>query len=100
MLSRKEVIEILRERQAYLRGDFGVKKIGLFGSFAKGIEKESSDVDILIEFEKPIGLKFIELAEYIEKLLGRKVDILTMEGINSIRVKKVSDDIKRSVVYV
>lgn len=46
-------------------------------------------MDIVVEFEKPIGLKFIELSDYIEKVLGKKVDILTPAGINGIRVKKV-----------
>ncbi len=100
MLTQKEVIEILREKQLYLRDNFGVKKIGLFGSFAKGIAEEDSDIDILVEFRKPIGLKFMEFANYIEELLGRKVDILTLEGLNSIRIKKVGEDIKRGVSYV
>jgi len=100
MLTQKGVIEILREKQPYLRDNFGVKKIGLFGSFAKGTAKKDSDIDILIEFVQPIGLKFVKLAEYMEKLLDKKVDILTPEGIKGIRLKKVAVDIKRSVSYV
>ncbi|MBL7085454.1 MAG: nucleotidyltransferase family protein [Candidatus Omnitrophica bacterium] len=100
MLTQKEVIEILRKKQPYLRDNFGLERIGLFGSFAKGIAEEGSDIDILVEFRKPIGLKFMEFANYIEELLGRKVDILTLEGISSIRIKKVGEDIKRSVSYV
>ena len=91
---------ILRKNSPYLRDNYGVKRIGLFGSFAKGIQREDSDIDILVEFEKTVGFKFIELAEYFEKLLGKKVDILTSEGIKSIRLKKVARDIERSVVYV
>ena len=77
-----------------------MKRMGLFGSFAKGTSGEDSDVDILVEFEKPVGFEFIELAEYIEELLDRRVDILTPEGIKSIRLKEVASDIERSVVYV
>ena len=100
MLTQEKVIEIFRRELPYLINNFGVKKIALFGSFAKGLQTKNSDIDILVELEKPIGLKFIELAEYIEKLLGRKVDILTSEGVNGIRVKKVAENIKRSLIYV
>ena len=100
MLTKKEIITILKNELPYLRDIFGVKRIGLFGSSAKGIQREDSDVDLIVEFEKPIGLKFFELSEHIEKVLGNKVDILTPAGIKSIRVKKVADDIKKSIVYV
>lgn len=100
MLNKEEIIKGLKKELPYLKATFGVKRIGLFGSFAKGIQREDSDIDIIVEFEKPIGLKFIELSDHIEKALGRKVDILTPAGIESIRVKKVSEDIKKSIVYV
>ncbi len=100
MLREEKVIKILRRELPYLGFEYGVKKIGLFGSFAEGIEREDSDIDILVELEKPIGLKFIELAEHIEKLLGKKVDILTSEGIKGIRLKKVARDIERNLLYV
>ncbi len=100
MLTKKEIITILKNELPYLRAIFGVRRIGLFGSSAKGIQREDSDVDLVVEFEKPIGLKFIELSEHIENILGRKVDILTPAGIKSIRIKKVAEDIKKSIVYV
>ncbi len=100
MLTKEEVIKILKKELPYLRAIFGVKRIGMFGSYSKGIQREDSDVDIIVEFEKPIGLKFVELAEHIENILGKKVDILTPAGIKSIRVKKVAEGIEKSVVYV
>ena len=100
MLTKKEIITILKTEQPYLNTIFGVKRIGLFGSYSKGIQREDSDIDIIVEFERPIGLKFVELSDYIENLLGKKVDILTPAGINSIRVKEVAEDIKRNIVYV
>ncbi len=100
MLTKEETINTLKKELPYLKAIFGVKRIGLFGSYSKGIQREDSDVDLIVEFEKPIGLKFVELADYIEKILGKKVDILTPEGIKSIRVKKVAKDIKKSIIYV
>ena len=100
MMTRENVIEILRKELPYFVSQYGVKKIGLFGSYAKGTPAKGSDVDILVEFEKPIGLKFIEFAEYVEKLLGSKTDILTPAGVDGIRIKKVAENIRSSIVYV
>jgi len=95
-----DIIKVLRQSRSCLEERFGVKRIAVFGSFAKGRSTEDSDVDIVVEFKHPIGLKFMELAEYLEKLLCRKVDILTLEGIKAIRVKRVADEIKGSLHYV
>ena len=100
MMTREDVIEILRKELPYFVSQYGVKRIGLFGSYAKGTPAKGSDVDILVEFEKPIGLKFIEFAEYVEKLLGSKTDILTPAGVDGIRIKKVAENIRGSIVYV
>jgi len=100
MLTRERVVELLREQSAYLASEFGIRKIGLFGSFAEGDPGEGSDVDILVEFERPIGLRFVELGEYLENLLGRKVDILTPAGVQGIRRKSIAKSIAESVVYV
>jgi len=100
MKTLEEIKSTLASHKEKLRQNYKVKKIGIFGSYARGEQKEMSDVDIVVEFEKPIGLKFFELADYIENLLGRKIDILTPAGINSIRVKKVAEDIKKSIEYV
>ncbi len=100
MLTKKEIITILKKEFPYLRDIFGVKRIGLFGSYSKGLQREDSDVDIIVEFEKPIGLKFIELADYIENIMGKKISLLTPEGIKSIRVKNVAEDIEKSIIYV
>ncbi|MFQ5799831.1 MAG: nucleotidyltransferase family protein [Bacteroidota bacterium] len=77
----EEVIEIIRRELPYLTERFGVKRIGLFGSFARGTPGSDSDVDILVEFGRPIGLKFMEFADHLEQVLGRKVDVLTPAGI-------------------
>lgn len=99
-MADKDIVEIIREQVPYLIENFGVKRIGLFGSFARGNPEADSDVDILVDFEKPIGLKFMDLADYLEQILGRKVDILTPEGLRSIRIKEIAQEIERSVMYV
>ena len=91
---------ILRDELPYFSSEYGVRRLGLFGSYAKEVQNEESDVDIIVEFERPIGLKFIELAEYIEKILGKKIDILTPDGIKGIRLGRVAKDVEKSIVYV
>ena len=100
MLEREKITEILRAEYSYLVSEYGLKRIGLFGSYAKGTPTESSDVDIVVEFERPIGLRFIEFTEYLESMLGKKVDVLTPAGIQGIRVDRIAQDIKENIVYV
>jgi uncharacterized protein len=100
MLTREVITERLRDSYPHLAAEFGVQRIGLFGSFAKGTTNEASDIDVVVEFQRPIGLQFVELVEYLEQLLGRKVDVLTPAGLQAIRVKDVARRISESVVYV
>ncbi len=100
MLNADDIKEILRKEYPYLASEYGIKKIGLFGSYAKGKQTEKSDIDIIAEFERPIGLKFMEFTEYLENILGKKTDVLTPEGVKSIIIKRISDDIEKSIIYV
>ena len=100
MMTRAEIVERLQKEQAYLAAEFGVRKIGLFGSFAKGQADQTSDIDIVVEFEQPIGFRFLELVDYLETVFGRKVDVLTPAGIENIRIAKVARSIAESLVYV
>jgi len=95
-----DVIELLRKHEKEMKERFAVKRIGAFGSFVRGEQKETSDIDLVVEFENPTFDNFMDLAFYLEDLTGRSVDILTPEGINHIRIKEVADEIRRSVVYV
>ena len=100
MLTREKAVKLLQEKHPYLAAEFGVRRIGLFGSYAKGHSDETSDVDMIVEFERPIGFRFVELVEYLENLLGRKVDVLTPAGIQNIRIERVARSITQSIVYV
>lgn len=100
MVTKNNIMEVLRKEQPMLKSKFGVKKIAVFGSFANGTPNKNSDVDIFIELEKPIGLRFVKLTDYLEKKLGRKADVLTPGGIAGIRIKRVAENIRRSMIYV
>ena len=65
--------KIISEQKETIREKYGVRMVGLFGSYARGEQNEVSDVDILVELEKPIGLKFFELWDELENILGVKL---------------------------
>ena len=100
MSSKERITTLLSEHRAYLRSEFGVQKIGLFGSRRKGTADPGSDIDLVVEFEGPIGYRFFALADYLEDLLGAPVDLLTPAGIKGIRVPRVAREIQESVEYV
>ncbi|MEW6235829.1 MAG: nucleotidyltransferase family protein [Candidatus Omnitrophota bacterium] len=100
MLTRDDIIKILKEKSPYLTSEYGVKRIGIFGSYAKDISSAASDVDIIVVFDRPIGFRFVEFAEYLENLLGKSVDVLTPAGIQGIRVERIAKSIMESVAYV
>lgn len=81
--NKEQVFELLARRADELRG-YGVRRFGLFGSFARGRQHAGSDVDILVEFEE--GRKsfdnFMGLSFFLEELLGRKVELLTPESLS------------------
>lgn len=99
-MTKNELLEIIRKEIIYLNEEYGVKRIGVFGSFAHGNATDSSDVDIVVEFERPIGLKFVEFSEYLEKIIGRKTDVITPAGIDGIRNKRIAQSIQESITYV
>lgn len=100
MINKDFIIKTLIQEFPKLKSDFSVQRIGLFGSYSLNQANEESDIDLIIEFSQPIGLKFITLCDYLEKLFNKKVDVLTPEGLKSIRVKSVVDNILKSIEYV
>ena len=92
----KEKLEILKKSQDNILADFGVKKIGIFGSFAKGKQTKKSDIDILVEFNKsePVGFfKFIRLEDKLSRKLRRKVDLVTKKALKPAMKQQVLKDV-------
>jgi predicted nucleotidyltransferase len=80
-LTEELIFSILRQHIDILR-KLSVRKIGLFGSFARGEQRRRSDIDFLVEFEKPTFDNFMDLVFSLEKLLGKKVDIVTQGSLS------------------
>ena len=98
-LTRSDILRTLREHDEDLKR-FSVRRIGLFGSFAQDRQGPDSDIDFVVEFETPTYDNFYELSVFLERLFARKVEILTPDGVDSIRVEEVARSIRESVEYV
>ena len=82
MKNLADILKTLAAHREELTQKYKVKEIGIFGSVVRGEQKGTSDVDILVEFEKPIGFfRFLELEEYLSDLLGVKVDLVSKKAL-------------------
>ncbi len=93
MMTLEEIRSILSAHKEQLRNRFGVKEIGIFGSSARGDTGDVSDIDLLVDFERPIGLAFTELAEYLENILGTNVDVVSKNAIKPRFLQSVEEDL-------
>ena len=98
--NKKTIVDLLRGVFPALADSYGVRRIALFGSFAKGTPRPESDVDLLVELDRPLGFRFVEMADFLEETLGRKVDILTPDGLSDIRLPHISKTISETIEYV
>ena len=81
MKTRAEVLEILRKEKPELVRRYGLKRLALFGSYAREDQREDSDVDILVEIDPQVGLGFVELADQIEDALGIRTEVVSRRAI-------------------
>jgi predicted nucleotidyltransferase len=93
-----DTISTLKENEKLIRQKFGVKRIGIFGSFARGGEKEDSDLDVLVVFEEAQKTfdNYMDLKFYLEDLFGREIDHVTEKALKP----QLKDIIMKEVVYV
>ncbi len=76
-----------------LKKKYHLKSIGVFGSFSRQAQTAKSDVDVLVEFAKPVGFEFIDLADELEELLNHKVDLVSRNAIKPRLLKSVEEDL-------
>ena len=96
MQTIRRIKSILAEHKSELVQKYHLRQLGVFGSYARKDNSAQSDIDLLVEFEEPIGLEFVTLAEELEKLLGIKVDLVSVNALKP-RMRKI---IKKDIVYV
>ena len=95
MITKENILAKLRELKPTLYKDYAVTEIGLFGSFTDNTSNEDSDIDILVELEKPIGWKFFSLEMYLEKIFNRKIDLVSKNALKD----QIKETILKQVSY-
>ena len=93
ILVAKEIFKLLNENNDVLR-KYKVQKIGLFGSFARGEQNKKSDIDFIVEFYEPTFDNFMDLLFSLEKLLGRKVELVTNGSLSPYLQPLVEKEVK------
>jgi len=89
----RETLKVLKPE---LAAKYHVSAMGVFGSAVRGDFNETSDVDIIVDFSKPIGIEFVDLADLIEQKLQKRVDLVSRNGLK----QKYYHAIESEIVYV
>ncbi len=91
--TREEILSLLSQNKSNLENRFKVRRMALFGSYARGDQRFDSDVDILVDIDPSVGLDFVTLAEQIEQLLGLPVELVSRRAIKPNKLKYIEQDL-------
>jgi predicted nucleotidyltransferase len=91
--TREEILSLLSQHKSDLQNKFKVRRMALFGSYARGDQRSDSDVDILVDLDPSVGLEFVTLAEQIEQLLGLPVELVSRRAIKPNKFKYIEQDL-------
>jgi uncharacterized protein len=95
--TRQEILTSLQHLKDEVEDRYPVKKIGVFGSVARDEQTEESDIDLLVEFTKPVGfVTFMRLEHFLSERLGRPVDLVTTDSLKPV----IRQDVLSEVIYV
>jgi predicted nucleotidyltransferase len=93
MLTRDEILRALKGSKSIFFQKYPLKSMGLFGSFARNEGTAKSDVDVLVEFNQPVGFEIVDLALDLEQLLGYRVDVVSKKGLKATLLPYVEKDL-------
>jgi predicted nucleotidyltransferase len=96
MQTLTEINLSLKALKSKLANDFAVERIGVFGSYARNEQREDSDIDILVEFSRPVGYEFFRLQRFLERQFGRKIDLATKAMLK----QRIKDSILSETTFV
>ena len=94
MTSLNQIQSTLSSHKAELLDLFRVNTLAVFGSYARNEQRNDSDVDILVEFNSPVGIELIDLGNYLERILNLRVDLVSRNGIKPKYFKQIEGDLK------
>jgi hypothetical protein len=95
--TRQEILTSLQHLKEEVEDLYPVKKIGVFGSVARDEQTEESDIDLLVEFSRPVGfVTFMRLEHFLSERLGRPVDLVTTDSLKPV----IRQDVLSEVIYV
>lgn len=90
-------IKIIDKNFDFIKKSYNVKNIGFFGSFARGQNKKGSDIDMIIEFSKPVGFfQFVQLEDFLSNILNGQVDLVTKNGLKP----AIKESVLKETIYV
>ncbi|WP_445734200.1 nucleotidyltransferase family protein [Mariniflexile sp.] len=93
MKTLKEIKSTLSSHKSRLFRDYPIKSMAIFGSYSRTEQKDSSDLDILVEFSDQIGIRFVDLAEELENIVGFKVDLVSKNGVKTKYLNSIDSDL-------
>lgn len=94
MSPQQSIIETLRKAKPLLMQQYGLSSIGIFGAAVRDDFREDSDLDIMVEFSRPVGMEFIELADALEALTGRRVDLVSRKGLSERKFNFIKSELE------
>ena len=94
MTTLQAIKNVLLQAKPALMQRYGLSAIGIFGSAVRDDFREDSDLDIVVEFSRPVGMEFIELADALEKLTGRRVDLVSRKGLSERSYNFIKDELQ------
>jgi len=95
-VSKETIIKNLEELKPRLYDKYSINRIGLFGSFAIGKNTEKSDIDIIIDYEKPIGWEFFDIQDLLYQHLNRKIDLVSFKALK----KQLKEKILNQTIFI
>jgi predicted nucleotidyltransferase len=93
MKSLQDIRNTLSENKKSLFDKYGLRFIAVFGSYARNQQNDKSDVDILVDFDRPVGIEFIDLARDLENILNEKVDLVSKSGLKQKYFLSISNEL-------